>query len=92
MRFLDALVCVCLAMEIHKTDKAVRTTARRCAKKVSPKDRLYMMHIINSPRPVLHVQAFLITLPDHILNMGAEKPGGTLVPFEKSALDIAGKH
>lgn len=80
MRFLDALVCVCLAMEIHKTDKAVRTTARRCAKKVSPKDRVYMMHIINSPRPVLHVQAFLITLPDHILNMGQRNQAGRWCP------------
>jgi hypothetical protein len=89
MRFLDAMVCVCLALEINKTDAAVRATAKRCIKKLSAKDRVYMMKIINSPHPALHVKTFLTTLPDHILNIGAGKPGETLIPFKKSGLDIS---
>jgi hypothetical protein len=71
-------------MEIHKSDAAVRATAKRCAKKVAAKDRIYLMKIINSPRPLLHVQILLSTVSDDILNIGSEAPGQGLVPFKKT--------
>ena len=84
MRFLDAMVCVCLALAIHKTDSAVRDTAKRCAKKMTPRDRIYMRQIIASPKPALHVRTFLMTVPDEILQLGSDEPGKAVVPFKKT--------
>lgn len=70
MRFLDAILCISLASEIHGTDEAIRRTALSCAAKMkNQRDRRLILEIANGKKPTLHVAVMLNELPDHILQM-----------------------
>lgn len=68
MRFLDAILSIALAWSIHKTDEAVRRTARACAKATQDKgDRQIINAVVNSKSPTQYVRVLLTKLPDYIL-------------------------
>lgn len=69
MRYLDAMLALGLAAEIHGTDAAVRRTAERCSKMIERRYRPTLYGIINSRHPYLHVLGIIATIPDSVLTM-----------------------
>ncbi|MFG0632020.1 hypothetical protein [Pseudomonas sp. xss_2] len=67
MDIVHATLCVALAARIHKTDAAVKSTAKRCAKKLSRLDRQIMFMIMNSKSPLATVEGCIIRLDMDVL-------------------------
>lgn len=67
MDIVDAILCVALAARIHKSDEAVRSTAKRCAKKLSRMDRQIMFMIINSRSPLVTAEVCISKLDMDVL-------------------------
>lgn len=88
MTFVDTILCLCLAMQIHGTDKAVRMTAKRCLPGLEGEDRRLVSKFINSKHPMKTVKAFVVSIPEHILKLGADEPGMSPVPFAKKQLPL----
>lgn len=52
MKHQDTVLALILAARIHGTQKAVKTTAKRCAKLLPKTKRTLMLTIAKSPRPL----------------------------------------
>jgi|SRR3990167_6712963 len=55
MTHQDTILALILAAQIHGTQKAVKTTAKRCAKLLPKAQRTLMLTIASSPRPMTMV-------------------------------------
>lgn len=87
MRFLDAVLCLALASEIHNTDESIRRVAKSLLTKVPRRHRPEICHFLNSPRPLYYTQCYVATIPDHILTMD---PGVTTNPtYRKKPAETA---
>lgn len=64
-----ALVAIGYAALIHKTDAAVRYTAKRMVKQVSEHHRRIILGFLNHPQPYLFTKYYFAELPEHILTM-----------------------
>lgn len=72
MRFLDSMLCIMLAAVIHKSDNAVRKTARNCLTWTTGKtDKAIINMIINHPRPLAKVHHLINEMPEYLLIMPA---------------------
>ncbi|MCT5519317.1 DUF7740 domain-containing protein [Pseudomonas aeruginosa] len=52
MNLQDATLALFLAAKIHRTDNAIKATAKRCAKHLPRSKRDLMFSIIDSPEPL----------------------------------------
>tara|TARA_R110002124_G_scaffold139946_1_gene304154 strand:+ start:187 stop:411 length:225 start_codon:yes stop_codon:yes gene_type:complete len=52
MTHQDTVLALILAAQIHGTQKAVKTTAKRCAKLLPKSKRTLMLTVAESPRPM----------------------------------------
>ena len=72
MRFLDSMLCIMLAAIIHKSDAAVRKTAKTCLNWTTDKsDKAIINMIINHPRPLAKVHYVINEMPAYLLSMPA---------------------
>lgn len=71
---LTAFTAMALAAAIHKTDKAVMFTAYRMLPMVKPQYRDVILVIINSPAPLKHLNAWLVSLPASVIGEQPKKP------------------
>lgn len=71
---LTAITAMALAASIHGTDKAVMATGYRMLAKVKPQYMKVILDIINSPSPLKHMNAYVASLPEHILTMKVQQP------------------
>lgn len=55
MTHQDTILALILAAQIHGTQEAVKTTAKRCAKLLPKAQRTLMLTIASSPRPMTMV-------------------------------------
>ena len=58
MDITDATLALVLAAKIHGTNKAITTTAKRCAQRLPRSKRYLMFHIMDHPEP-LKLAAFI---------------------------------
>ena len=87
MRFLDAVLCLALASEIHNTDESIRRVAKSLLSKVPRRHRPEILHFLNSPCPLYYTQCYVATIPELILTMD---PGITRDPtYRKSRTETA---
>lgn len=56
MTLLDATLALVLAARIHRSDAAVRATARRCVKRLPRSKRDVVFQVIDSTRPLVLVE------------------------------------
>jgi hypothetical protein len=77
MRFLDAVLCLALASEIHNSDESIRRVAKSLLNKVPRRHRPEICHFLNSPCPLYYTQRYVASIPDSILTMD---PGATPDP------------
>jgi len=63
-----------LAAKIHGTDKAVMATGYRMLSRVKPAYMQVILGIMNSASPLKHMNEYVATLPQHILEMQLQKP------------------
>ncbi len=52
MTLLDATLAILLAARIHRSDSAIKATAKRCAKRLPRSKRDLMFSIIDSGEPL----------------------------------------
>ncbi|MGR0024463.1 hypothetical protein APA73_33950 [Pseudomonas aeruginosa] len=52
MTHKDAIFALMLSAQIHRTHRAIKNTARRCAKRLPKEKRTLMLTIAKSPRPL----------------------------------------
>ncbi|MGU0622961.1 DUF7740 domain-containing protein [Pseudomonas aeruginosa] len=52
MTHQDAIFALMLSAQIHQTHRAIKNTARRCAKRLPKNNRTLMITIARSPRPL----------------------------------------
>lgn len=70
MRFLDSMLCVMLSAVIHKSDAAVRKTAKICLAQTEDKsDREIINMIINHAHPLAKVHHVIQEMPSYLLIM-----------------------
>ncbi len=71
---LTAITAMALAAAIHKTDRAVMSTGFRLLPRIKPQYTHVILDIINSPSPLKHMNAYLVSLPVAILEMKTKQP------------------
>ncbi len=71
---LTAITALALAARIHGTDKAVMETGFRLLAGLSPNYQPVVLAIINAPSPLAHMNQYVATLPDKILEMRVKAP------------------
>jgi len=71
---LTAISAMALAAKIHGTDKAVMATGYRMLSRVKPAYMQVILGIMNSASPLKHMNEYVATLPQHILEMQLQKP------------------
>lgn len=62
MTHQDTVLALILAAQIHGTQKAVKTTAKRCAKLLPKTQRTLMLSVATSPRPLAMIAALRVGL------------------------------
>ena len=73
LSYLDAMLIMGLAAEIHGTDAAVKRAAERCAKRVERRYRPVVYNVVNSVSPYMHIVCTIATIPDKILKMDPKR-------------------
>ncbi|MBH3441339.1 MULTISPECIES: hypothetical protein [Pseudomonas] len=73
MKFIDAILALGLAAEIHQTDKAVAVTAKHLLKRLSRSERYHVFAVLNSVSPLEHVRLYIRSLPDELLTFRIEE-------------------
>ncbi|WP_437884542.1 DUF7740 domain-containing protein [Pseudomonas sp. LRF_L74] len=72
MTLTDAVIALFLAMRIHGTDAAIRATAKRCAKRLSRRERDVMFKIVSSKSPRAVVSYLAISLNEGERGVGLD--------------------
>jgi hypothetical protein len=65
MTHKDAIFALMLSAQIHQTHRAIKNTARRCAKRLPKEKRTLMLAIAKSPRP-LKMIPFIENAPNNV--------------------------
>lgn len=84
LSLLDAITAMGLAAAIHQTDLAVQQTGFRVLWRLDSKYQSVVLAIMNAPSPLKHMQRYLGSLPEHILEMKVERQ-------ERSVLSMAAR-
>lgn len=71
---LTAITAMALAARIHGTDKAVMLTGYRVLAGIAPDHQPIVLGIMNAPSPLEHMNQYVATLPDRILEMKPSAP------------------
>ncbi|WP_439859433.1 DUF7740 domain-containing protein [Pseudomonas sp. MBLB4136] len=58
----DSILALILAAQIHGTQKAVKVTAKRCAKLLPKSKRSLMLSVAKSPRPMTMIAVLMDNL------------------------------
>lgn len=74
LSLLTAITALALAARIHGTDKAVLATGYRMLSTLSPAYQPVVLAIMNAPSPLNHINEYVATLPQHILEMKPKAP------------------
>jgi hypothetical protein len=67
MTFLEAILALALAAEIHESNEAVTLTAQRCLDEIPWKYQGLLSAIVESSSPLFDVKALIKTMPDSII-------------------------
>ncbi len=67
MTFLEALLALALAAEIHDSNEAVTRTAKRCLDQIPAKYKAVVASIADSPSPLFCVKVLIKTIPDSVI-------------------------
>lgn len=71
---VTAITAMALAARIHDTDKAVMATGYGMLSRMNPAYVPVVLAIINAPSPLKHMNEYVATLPQQILEMKAQAP------------------
>ena len=71
---LTAVTAMALAARIHGTDKAVLATAYRMLPRLNSAYMQVLLAIMNSPSPLKHMNEYVATMPQRILEMRVKTP------------------
>lgn len=69
LSLLDAITAMGLAATIHRTDLAVQQAGFRVLWRLDVKYQPVVLAIMNAPSPLEHMQLYLGSMPQHILDM-----------------------
>ncbi|TWI52606.1 hypothetical protein IQ22_03376 [Pseudomonas duriflava] len=68
MTFLEAILALGLAAEIHDSNEAINFTAKRCLNEIPSKYKEIIQYIAESASPLFYVRALIKTIPDSVIN------------------------